>query len=310
MGAADGGERDAADWQPAERAAVKPTAASADVVVVAARAFERDRYLAALLAPVQARPALLTIAAFAGEVGRVPASVSDPMIGAIRLQWWRDAVAAMADPALLATGHPIADALGSAVRAHALPLALLTGYIDATEAGLAADPPDSDEALTAHLMATEGALFELALHILGGTAAVDRARPLAAAAQAYGLTRLLIELPAYTREGRTLIPAPMLAAAGISAADLYGGQPEVESRLAPIATALASEARRHLALARAAFRRKLRPADRAALLPLAVVMPNLQAWTRTPGGLLHRAVDVLPLTRVTRLAWTHVTGRL
>ena len=63
---------------------------SDDVIRLAARAYERDRYLAALLSPAARRDDLLVLAAFAGDVGRIASSVSEPMMGAIRLQWWRD----------------------------------------------------------------------------------------------------------------------------------------------------------------------------------------------------------------------------
>ncbi len=51
-----------------------------------------DRYRASLLADSKARERLQTIYAFHAELAKVPELVSEPMIGAIRYQWWRDAV--------------------------------------------------------------------------------------------------------------------------------------------------------------------------------------------------------------------------
>ena len=82
--------------------------AGTDVVRTAARAFERDRYLAALLSPRGVREDLLALAAFAGELARIPAFVSEPMVGEIRLQWWRDAIrAGLKDGSGEGGGHPI-----------------------------------------------------------------------------------------------------------------------------------------------------------------------------------------------------------
>ena len=97
--------------------AAPPRLDAGEVVRIAARAFERDRYLAALLAPRTLRDDLIAIAAFAGEIGRIPTMVSEPMIGRIRLQWWRDVI----DAGDRATGNPVADALNTSTARHTLP---------------------------------------------------------------------------------------------------------------------------------------------------------------------------------------------
>lgn len=51
-----------------------------------------DRYRAALLGSREQRDRLCVIYAFHGELAKIPEIVSEPMIGAIRYQWWRDAI--------------------------------------------------------------------------------------------------------------------------------------------------------------------------------------------------------------------------
>ena len=51
-----------------------------------------DRYRAALMADVQGRTDLLILYAFHYELSKVPDVTSEPMVGQIRYQWWRDAV--------------------------------------------------------------------------------------------------------------------------------------------------------------------------------------------------------------------------
>jgi hypothetical protein len=99
-----------------------------------ARRLEPDRYLAALLSPRRARQDLVALAAFFGEMAHIPRAVSDPIIGEIRLQWWRDALANVRAGA--ATGSPVADALGRAIVRHALPEELLLSVIDGRARGL------------------------------------------------------------------------------------------------------------------------------------------------------------------------------
>ena len=109
-------------------------------VRAAARQLDRDRYLAALLAPRRARDGLMALAAFHGEIARIPLTVRESAIGDIRLQWWRDA---LLTPAGTATGNPIADAMRATMREHALPsemlIKIIDAYADMLEAGTTDD---------------------------------------------------------------------------------------------------------------------------------------------------------------------------
>ena len=156
------------------------------VIRDAAMRGEADRYLAATLAPRASRPGLLALAAFVADLGRIAPSVSEPMLGVIRLQWWRDALEA--GGTATATGYPVADAWRAALGDNAPVREAALALIEARERDLDATPFASEEALLAHLDATEGRAFGLALSLLGATDAP--ASPLArAAGRAYGLSR-------------------------------------------------------------------------------------------------------------------------
>ena len=58
----------------------------------ALRRADRDRFLCALAAPSHLRPDLITLYAFNAELAGIADKVSEPMLGLIRLQWWRDAL--------------------------------------------------------------------------------------------------------------------------------------------------------------------------------------------------------------------------
>lgn len=274
-----------------------------DIIAIVARAHERDRYLASLLAPAADQRDLMTIAAFAGEVGRIPASVSEPVIGQIRLQWWRDALAAtdVSD-----TGHPIADAARKLLRRRGLTPRHLLAFIDAQENLLQTEPPADERALTAHLLDTEGALFDLALSVAAPDCDMaDRAALLEAAAMASGLTRMLIELPALTSEQRTLLPTARLAAHAVTCAALYAGRPEAGLR--DLLVDYRRDARRQLAAAR----RLLRPLPHRArlpFLPLALVEPYLRVLERRSHDPVRDLADILPLSRIARLWIGYRTG--
>ena len=61
------------------------------------RRHDADRYLTALFAPGERREALFALYAFNLEIARMREAVSEPMMGLIRLQWWRDALEARRD---------------------------------------------------------------------------------------------------------------------------------------------------------------------------------------------------------------------
>lgn len=73
------------------------------------RGLDGDLYLCHLFAPSEKRDALLTLYHFYADIARIPTAVSDPMIGAIRLQWWRDLLDAV--EAGDSRGTPIGEAL-------------------------------------------------------------------------------------------------------------------------------------------------------------------------------------------------------
>ena len=286
-----------------EAEAIEPAPPDAEVVRVSARAWEQDRYLAALLAPRRARQDLLSLAAFAGEIARIPAFVTDPMMGEIRLQWWREALE-NTDPAMR-SGHPVAEAVRATAQRHRLPMGLLIGFIDAQTTMLYDQPMADDQTLAAHLTKTEGALFELALRILGHGDDAVRGAAAVSAGQAYGLARLLIELPALWAQGRTLIPVTRLSAAGLSLAEVKAGVPA--ERLLPILAGLAGEARGHLAEARRLDRNLVR-AQHVALLPLAVVEPYLRAFERGHRDPLRDPLEISPLSRVWAMWRSYLSG--
>ena len=128
---------------------------------------DRERYWSTLFAPADKQPALLALYAFSAELDHIAAAAREPMVGQIRLQWWRDAIE-LVEPGMK-TGNPIADALSAAILAHDLPKDRLAGMIGARIPEITGDPPASVQDLRAAILETEGAVFELAASILGCT---------------------------------------------------------------------------------------------------------------------------------------------
>src|ERR1700733_11161323 len=74
--------------------------AGLSVLAAVVRQHDRDRFQTVLFAPARHREALFALYAFNYEIARVREIVHEPVLGQIRLQWWREAVnAAYADAA-------------------------------------------------------------------------------------------------------------------------------------------------------------------------------------------------------------------
>src|SRR3546814_16622414 len=56
------------------------------------RRYDPDRFLTALFAPPERRESLFAIYAFNLEIAKTREVISEPMLGQIRLQWWRDSI--------------------------------------------------------------------------------------------------------------------------------------------------------------------------------------------------------------------------
>lgn len=279
-----------------------PDPTAADVVRTAARAHERDRYLAALLAPRRIRADLIALAAFAGEMARIPGWVEDPMAGEIRFQWWRE-VLGLAEERRDAGGHPIAVAVKRAMVEYGLPPALLGGLIDAHATLLWDETPADEQDMRAHLAKTQGALFALFWRVAGGAERGGEPIALSEAGQAYGLARLLLEFPVDLAQQRVLIPKTRLDDAGLALGNLTAGVGL--DRMDAVLADLRADARRR---ARAVIA-DLKQADtptRLALLPVALIEPYLRAQEEARD--IRVVADISPLTRVWRLWRAHRLG--
>jgi 15-cis-phytoene synthase len=270
-----------------------------DTVRAVARAGDFDRALAASFAPREVRPDLLALCAFNVELARIAEQVSEAELGAIRLQWWREAIARSLKGETV--GHPVADALGATARARALPAETIAALIDARHFDVADKIMPDWNSLETYLRDTAGAMFAL-----GGACFGARGPELDAAADraglAYGLTGLMRALPAHAAGGRVYLPADMLVARGtgpeaVLAGSSSGGLRELLATLREKARAACAEAHRHMA-------GLMRPA-RAAFLPLRLVDPYLaalEALDRSGADPLREVAYINPLYRFWRLA--------
>ena len=90
---------------------------------------DEDRWLSSRYAPAEARQKLVALYAFNLELAKVRTIVSEPGLGAIRFQWWRDAIGEIAEKKV-----PRKHDVVLAVAESGLPEKTCLGLIDGHEA--------------------------------------------------------------------------------------------------------------------------------------------------------------------------------
>lgn len=223
------------------------------------RRLDRERWLLCLLAPATRRAELFALNGFNLEIAKTREVVTTPILGQIRLQWWRDSLDAAIDHPEAPSRHPLLAALRPPLAEGRLDRARLHDLIDAREADLLDDPPATLEELEGYADATAGTLLQLHLSLLG--VAGDEARRAARSiGRAYAMAGLMRAVPLARGRTRLFLPADAMAAAGLDEGAIGPGHP-------PLAAAIRTVAERaavHLRTARA-LRGAVPPAARPAL---------------------------------------------
>jgi phytoene synthase len=235
------------------------------------RQADRDRFLAALFAPAEAREALLALYAFNIEITRVRDVAREPLAGEIRLQWWSEVVAGKRGEE--AGANPVAAALLLAMARHGLSADALGDLIEAHRFDLYDDPMASVADLESYAVLTFSALIALAARILGADAA-PAAEP---AGVAYGITGVLRSFPLHAARRQLYVPEELLTRHGVHPHDVFAGKssPALDAALAE----LRGVARDRLRGAREPIT-ALPPGALPAFLPVALVRPWLDRLER------------------------------
>lgn len=254
------------------------------------READKDRFLAALFAPSQHRPALFALYAFNVELARLRAAARQPMPGEIRLQWWRDVIGRQT-----ADASPVAVALLAAIDRYRLPVQELLALVEARSFDLYDDPMASLAALEGYADKTSGAVMRLAVRILHREAAAQALSNAGHAGTADAIAALLTAFPVHAASRQLYLPLDVLQRYGGRPEDVFAGvaTPALKATLSE----LAEVARGHLQQVAIAA---LHPAVMPALLPAALVRPTLDRLTGNDDPFSARP---LPLWRRQWLLW-------
>ena len=144
-----------------------------------------DRYRAALMSDAQGRCDLLILYAFHYELSKVPDVTSEPMLGQIRYEWWREAI----DEIYSGRGvrrHEISTPLSEMLLRTDVPRFWVDRLIDGRARDLDPQAFNNMDDARDYARQTSGQLMQIAVKVLGGAPDEMTLR----AGEAWGLTGL------------------------------------------------------------------------------------------------------------------------
>lgn len=170
-----------------------------------AHRFDRERLMCAAVAPQDKRGALAALLAFNIEIATIPDLVTEPLLGEIRLQWWRDTVSALFEGKTL--DHPVALGVSDTLKNHNLSHKLFEEFLQARGFDLKKERPDSLSELQTYIDSTAGALHELMAEVLGnGDVSPEVRKAARLSGAAWGLAGILYANEFFRRKGLSFLP--------------------------------------------------------------------------------------------------------
>ena len=266
------------------------------------RTYDYDRYFASIFAPRDVRSDLMALYALNLEIASLHELVSEPILGDMRLEWWRDAVVAIYEGRTIQ--HAVAAELGQVVRRHDLPQEEMEGLIAARSRDFDESPMETVAEVEDYAHGTSGALAGLAYRICRGGAPPTAIREAGTAWGLAGLLRAASFQAAAADPGRPGGPTLGIVPAGSTAISASAMDPA-----ARLARETALRARETLAVARDRVAGMARP-SRAAIGYLPVARQFLARLERAGNDIRAPGLEPSRTARQFGMLKAIVTGKL
>ena len=267
-----------------------------------------DRVMTAMFAPEQIRQRLFALYAFYQEIARIPDSVSEAMIGQMRLAWAADAVKDLyASPPKIRRHNVYEDLAGLLAINSGPDEESLQALIEARGADLGQGVfPNADERL-AYIDKTAVNLMRLATQLcLEAPLSDNQDTAITAAGRLWGLTGLITAFAPLTEAGRPPLTEDELSDAGLNEADLARGV-ETEAVMSAIQHGLVASANEQ----RKAFN-QLRSILPVEAFPAFGYVRLASAYVRRVAALsdpFRQRPELSTTSRQFQLIWASLTGR-
>lgn len=161
-------------------------------------------HLAITLMPASVQKCTYVLYSFFAELDGLAAQVSEPMLGEIRCQWWRDVITQKQ------AQSPLAEALLEAIALHNWPEQSLLDLIDAKIFDLYADPMQNTASFEAYAGHTYSTLIQLTATAIDPLAAKQFPNVSGHLGVAFAVAKNLTYLKVHQSRGQIYIPEELL----------------------------------------------------------------------------------------------------
>ena len=181
------------------------------------RTHDPDKFLISLLVPADKREGLWALFAFNHEISKTRDVVSEITLGLIRLQWWRDAIAAIYGGDHV-PAHEVLKPLAQAIKRYDLPQAHFDKLIYAREFDLEDVLPGNIEGLLNYADFTTTPLLQLAVQITDKDYNAEDMKPVAVN---FALAGILRRTAFYAHQDRVLLPEDLMQKYSLTKLSLF-----------------------------------------------------------------------------------------
>ncbi|MBO89109.1 MAG: phytoene synthase [Rickettsiales bacterium] len=266
---------------------------------------DRDRFLSALFAPVHLREHLYTLYAFNIEVSKTREIVNEPMLGAIRLQWWREAIEAIYEERPVRK-HAVLTALKNTINICGLDKENFERLIDGRNLDLEDLPATNLVNFVKYADATSGSVIVLALQVLGVKIDEEIKRIAFDVGRAWAIVGTIRAMPYQLQRGRLMLPDDLIEQYGVDRRKVLDLKSPEE--LTAVIGRLSAEAKKHLVSAR--FNQQIVPRIAIpALLPAVLSDIYLQRLRRIKNNIFDKRLVDPPGIATIRLAVASICAR-
>jgi len=267
-----------------------------------ARKQDRDRFLCALFAPDDAREGLYTLLAFNAEIAKTREVVSEPLLGEIRLQWWRDAVERIySDPEGDFDDHAVLAGLASIIKHTKLSRDNLDQLIDTRARDMIDEPPEDEAELRTYAVGTAANLNVACLEILtpaDGDPPANIQKASEHVSVAWALTGLLRSSGSLAGYQRIMIPETVMQQFGFDKYMFFTGQ--ISSEIKQATRHMVELARAEISRARALMGGKV---DKCQPRRLCGPTKSPRRFRQVAGGVPARDTQMLRIARRASRYW-------
>ena len=191
--------------------------------------FDYDRWLACLFTPEDSRKSVMALLAFNTEIARIRETVSEAMLGDIRLQWWRDALTDITNGTV--RSHPVTQALHELNQAIPIDFSLMQEMIDMRAKDLDPAPIASEGELIVYADTTSGNLHRLIYNAIGGADLSGKVEAVVRSGRAYALTGILRAIPFHARNNLLLLPLSVITSHDLDETTVFKAENQPKFKL-------------------------------------------------------------------------------